>query len=286
MLEMLISPKKAERHPFELFFIGLFYAGLSIFLVDRIFAQDLVLSKYSGILIVTFTVMFSMPFIYYTIKLEENKVNSKRGMFALFKEHRRAIYAFLWLFAGFVLAFSVLHIVLPSNQGFAAQIETYCQINRPSAFDACVAQYSITQSAVNTNAYATASQRLFVIFSNNISVLIFTLLFSLLFGAGVIFILAWNASVIASAVAIFIKSDISRLPLGMSRYLIHGLPEIAAYFIVALAGGIISSAVIKHEFGTPKFWEVVRDSTGLIILSIAVLIIAALMEVFITPIFF
>ena len=74
MLEMLISPKRAERQPFELFFVGVFYASLSILLVNWIFAQDSVLSKYSGILIVTFTVMFSMPFVYYTIKLEESKI--------------------------------------------------------------------------------------------------------------------------------------------------------------------------------------------------------------------
>jgi len=41
--------------------------------------------------------------------------------------------------------------------------------------------------------------------------------------------------------------------------------------------------VIKHEFGTEKFWEVLQDSLNLIILSIVVLFIAALIEVFITP---
>src|SRR3989304_2107912 len=106
MLEMLISPRKAERRPIELFFVGAFYASLSMLLVDWIFSQDAVLSKYSGILIVTFTVMFSMPFIYYTIRLEERKITKERGMIALLKEHKKAIYAFLWLFLGFVVALS------------------------------------------------------------------------------------------------------------------------------------------------------------------------------------
>ena len=73
MLEMLINPMKAERRPWELFFVGAFYASLSILLVNWIFAQDAVLSRYSGILVVTFTVMFSMPFVYYTIRLEEKR---------------------------------------------------------------------------------------------------------------------------------------------------------------------------------------------------------------------
>jgi hypothetical protein len=79
MLEMLLNPRKAERHPWELFFVGVFYASLSILLVNWIFSQDAVLSKYSGILVVTFTVMFSMPFVYYTIKLENQVISSNSG---------------------------------------------------------------------------------------------------------------------------------------------------------------------------------------------------------------
>src|SRR3989304_5590633 len=123
MLEMLISPKKAERRPIELLFVGAFYASLSILLVNWIFSQDAVLSKYSGILVVTFTVMFSMPFVYYTIKNEERKVTSEKGTFALIKEHKNAIYAFMWLFIGFVVAFSIWYLVLSSTDSFKAQIE-------------------------------------------------------------------------------------------------------------------------------------------------------------------
>ncbi len=285
MLEMLINPKKAERMPFELFFVGAFYASLSILLVNWIFAQDAVLSRYSGILVVTFTVMFSMPFIYYTIKLEERKIEPSKGMFALFREHKRAIYAFMWLFIGFVVAFSAWYLILASNQSFRAQVETYCLINRPSTFNECVAQYGIKGTSYAT-AHATSGERLFMIFSNNIYVLIFTLIFSLIFGAGVIFILAWNASVIAAAVGIFSKSSLANMPLGLARYMIHGIPEIASYFIVALAGGLVSAAVIKHELGTDRFWQVLQDSLNLIILAVIVLFVAGLMEVYLTPALF
>lgn len=285
MLELLLNPRKAERKPWEMFFVGIFYASLSILLVNWIFSQDAVLSKYSGILVVTFTVMFSIPFIYYAIRLEERKISAQKGMFSLLREHKNAIYAFLWLFLGFVVAFSAGYIFLSSSQSFRAQIETYCMINRPSNFNECVSQYGIKSSSVPT-AFASAQQRLFMIFSNNIYVLIFTLVFSLIFGAGVIFILAWNASVIAAAIGIFTKSDMGMFPLSILRYMIHGLPEIASYFIVALAGGIVSSAVIRHEIGTENFWEVLQDSLNLVIIAVVVLFIAALIEVFVTPVIF
>jgi len=285
MLEMLINPRKAERRPWELFFVGLFYATLSFLLVHWIFSQDTVLSKYSAILIVTFTVMFSMPFVYYTIKFEERKIAKGRGSIALLKEHEKAIQVFLWLFLGFVVAFSFWQIFLASSSTFQAQIETYCVINQPNNFKDCVTQYTSKDTSL-ASGFATNKDRLFLIFSNNMYVMIFTLIFSLVFGAGAIFILAWNASVIAAAVGIFTKSELSILPLGILRYMIHGIPEIAAYFIAALAGGIISVAVIKHEFGTEKFWEVLQDSLNLIISAVVVLILAAMIEVFVTPLIF
>ena len=271
---MLLSPKKAERKPWELFFVGAFYASISLLLVIWMFASDPVLSKYSGVLIVTFTVMFSLPFIYFTIRYEEKKITPEKSIKTLLQEHERAIFAFLWLFLGFVVAFSFWYILLSSGHSFQAQIETFCMINRPSSFNECVTQYGVKEvSTINAHVYSN-SERFRIIFSNNLSVLMFTLVFSLIFGAGAIFVLAWNASVIAAAIGIFAKSEVSALPLGLWRYMIHGLPEIAAYFIVALAGGIVSTAVIRHEWGTEKFWEVMEDSLSLVLVSVIVLLFA------------
>ncbi len=246
MLEMLLSPRKAKRHPWEMFFVGLLYASLSVLLVNWIFGSDAVLSKYSGILVVTFTVMFSLPFMYYLIRNEEEKDIEGEGVFRILNQQSRALMALLWLFLGFIVAYSFFYVVLPSSNGFRAQVETYCIINRPANFNECIANYGIKTTA-GTTAFVTSTDRILMIFSNNVYVLIFTLVFSLIFGAGAIFVLAWNASVIAAAVGIFSKSSLANLPLGVMRYMIHGLPEMAAYFIAAMAGGIISVAVIRHD---------------------------------------
>ena len=286
MLEMLINPKKAERSPWEMFFVGAFYATVSLLLVKWIFSADPVLSKYTGILVVTFCVMFSIPFIYYTLKLEEEKDLQITGFKRLLLEHNRALLAFMFLFMGFIVAFSFWYIVFPSgNQNFRAQIETYCMINKPSHFDECVSEYGVERVS-KTTAFLTAKEKIVNIFANNIYVLIFTLVFSLIFGAGAIFILAWNASVISAAIGIFSKDNLANLPLGLARYMIHGIPEIGAYFAGALAGGIISIAVIKHDVHSEKFWIILQDSLNLVIISVALLFFAALIEVFITPAIF
>ena len=70
------------------------------------------------------------------------------------------------------------------------------------------------------------------------------------------------------------------------KYAIHGIPEIAAYFVAGLGGGIISVAVIKENFATKKFSKVILDSSDLILIAVLLLIIAGLLEVYITPILF
>ncbi|MBS3074227.1 stage II sporulation protein M [Candidatus Pacearchaeota archaeon] len=287
MFEMLLNPKRAERHPAEMFLVGLVYASLSILLVRWIFAKDIVLSNYSGILIVTFTVMFSLPFMYYAIKNEEQKDLETSGFMRLLLEHRRALLMFMWLFMGFIVAYSFWSILFSGSGILDAQVSVYCQINRPSqsAFQNCLEQYGVG-GFKKTTGFITSKEKVFMIFANNIYVLIFTLLFSLIFGAGAIFILAWNASVIAAAVGIFTQSNLKNLPLGLARYLIHGIPEIAAYFIGALAGGILSVAIIRRDMAKGKFWDIMQDSLNLIILAVVMLLIAALIEVFVTPVLF
>ena len=134
---------------------------------------------------------------------------------------------------------------------------------------------------------------------NNVRVLAFALLFSFIFGAGAIFILTWNASVIAVAIADTARGIVSSgaeavgvasvasyfhgFGLALARYMIHGIPEIGGYFVGGLAGGIISIGVIKYKLGSPKFKKVMFDALHLTILAIFILFVAAVLEVWVSP---
>ncbi len=286
MLEMLINPREAEKGPWKMFFIGLVYASLSLLLVNWFFSADAVLSKFSGLIVVTFCVMFSLPFMYFLIKQEEKQDEEVEGFWGVWKAHGDAMYAFMWLFLGFIVAFAFWYMILQNSLLFNAQIETYCMINNPGInLEDCVAKYSFTKPFQTTGA-ATKQIRFLSILENNVYVMIFTLLFSLIFGAGAIFVLAWNASVIAGAIGIFTKYKISHIPFGLVRYMIHGFPEIAAYFITALAGGIFGVGIIRHGIKDKKFLRVIENTIILLFLSIIILIGAALLEVYITPLLF
>ena len=68
--------------------------------------------------------------------------------------------------------------------------------------------------------------------------------------------------------------------------MLHGFPEIAAYFITALAGGIFGVGIIRHGIRDKKFLRVIENTIILLFISIIILIGAALLEVYITPLLF
>jgi hypothetical protein len=73
---------------------------------------------------------------------------------------------------------------------------------------------------------------------------------------------------------------------GMLQYLLHGIPEILAYFIGALASGMISFALVKHDFMGPKFKNIMKDTIGLISISVVILfLLSAIGEKVHKPVF-
>ena len=285
MLEAIINPKSSSKGPWKMFFVGLVYASLSLLLVHWFFSKDFVLSEYSGMIVVTFCVMFTLPFMYFLIKQEEDEDETVEGIWSVWKIHSDAIYAFMWLFLGFIVAFAFWYLILQNSTLFNAQLQTYCLINSPGNVDDCVARYTFSEKVLPTGAI-TKTDRLLSIVENNVYVMIFTLIFSLIFGAGAIFVLAWNASVISTAIGVFSKNEISGIPLGVARYMIHGFPEIAAYFITALAGGIFGVGFIRNGIKSQRFIRVIENTVILLFIAILILVIAAVIEVYITPNFF
>lgn len=285
MLESIINPQRLEKGPWKMLFVGIIYGSLSLLLVRWFFGGDVVLSQYSGMIVVLFSVMFALPFMYFIIKQEEEEDERVFGFLSVWKTHKDAVFSFMWLFLGLIIAFSFWYIILQDPNLFNAQIETYCRINSPGNIENCASNYRLSQIGESTGA-VTKQLRFLSIVENNIYVMIFTLILSLIFGAGAIFVLAWNASVIAAAIGVFTQYKVSEIPLGIARYMIHGFPEIAAYFITALAGGIFGVGVIRNGVRSKRFLHVVENVVILLFIAILILIFAAVIEVWFTPIFF
>jgi len=282
VVESLISPWKMENRPAKMIILGFLYCSIALFLSLWVFRT------HASLIMVFLATLAAVPLMYSTIKIEEEKDLTEAPEKKLLKEHSKALTAFMYLFLGMTLAFTLWYTVLPSDtvgSAFKSQTETINQING-----------GVTGLASST--FGSFSG----IFLNNMRVLMFCIIFSFLYGSGAIFILTWNASVIGAAMGDFIRHNLSNIAtatgagvvgeyfsiisVGLTQYILHGVPEILAYFTAGLAGGIISVAVIKHDFGSKKFEHVVLDSADLLIISIFMLLIAAFLEVFVTPAIF
>lgn len=132
-----------------------------------------------------------------------------------------------------------------------------------------------------------------VIISNNIKLLVFIFLTSFIFAAGSLFIIAWNASIIgvyigenalrySGLIDVPIISKLTGFVISLfystAQIILHGMLEFAGFFIAAIAGGVISVAVIKNQLFSKKFNKIALKTFAIFLLSAALIIIAAYIE--------
>lgn len=282
VLESLISVKQAEKNPSKLLILS------SIFTFIAVIISYFVFHGYASIVSIFLITIAATTLMYNVIRYEEKKDYFIRSERLLLHEHAKAFKVFLYFFLGVTLTLTAIYLFMPQQYNaiiFEAQSSTLTQING-------MATASLSQSFDIFK----------LIFLNNLRVLIFCIMFSFFYGVGALFILNWNASVIAVAMGNFVKNyvihnipQISNISFthyiigllsAFLRYFIHGIPEIMAYIIAGFAGGIISVAIIRYHYTTKKFHQILIDTSTLLTLSLIILFIAALLEVYVTPLFF
>jgi stage II sporulation protein M len=165
----------------------------------------------------------------------------------------------LFYFAGLTLAFAIWSFMLPP-EFFQVQTQKINEI------------HGVTGAA--SYKYYTFTQ----ILNNNLQVMFFAFLFSLVFGAGAIFIIAWNASILGVYIG-DLANSLWQIPIVSLSFLPHGLPEIGAYLIAGIAGGLLSAMLIRKN--TIHIKEVVAfDCLKLLIIACVLIVIAAGIEVY------
>lgn len=265
MLDLLFNPARAERHPLEIFIIAAFYSSLSIILGLWIFKES------TSLAIVFLTVLSCLYVVQGAIKMEEKKEKNYESESWMIKEHKSIAILILALFLGFTFSFTLWTFFLPqeiSGSVFGLQSS------------------SIEQIKLITGKATDSTSSISIILTNNMKIVLISLIFAIFYGAGAIYILVWNASVMG-----FVIGSISRetfgliaLPIAAAKYFLHGIPEMIAYILSAIAGGILYFAFLRGDL-TNKYRvkRIIVDVLCLMGLSIIILIFAALLEVFVSP---
>jgi uncharacterized membrane protein SpoIIM required for sporulation len=308
VLESILKPEQIEKRPIEMIIFGFIIASIGLILALWVFPS------YASFAMITFTVMATLPLMVKIMKHEKEKQEKSKTPWNILNQ-KYAISAIIFLFLGFLIAFSFWFSILPTdvtNKLFSIQINTFTQINNPSGAATISPNTTIqinspqtipstSPGMSNPSGAAIMPKVPFTrILFNNLRVLALSILFSLIFCSGAIFILAWNASVLSVGMTNTIKLGVaaggngsanyfSAVSFSLIKYLIHGIPEIASYVVGGLAGGIISFMILdvklNHKIPSKKFSNLSKGVLMLILIAIALLVIAAAIEVGIISIF-
>jgi uncharacterized membrane protein SpoIIM required for sporulation len=275
VLEAILNSKQIEHKPILMLLYSIIVTTISLWTAKIIFPSA------QSIVFIFFISIALIPIFYKILQdTEENdEIIGNHINLTFFEKHENILKIYLFFFLGIIIAASFWYTILPTettNEMFKYEITTLKDLR--GNYDCNIHNYKECTFLKIT--------------LNNLKILLFCFTISFFFGTGAIFILTWNASVIGVFIGDLAKSSlteynsilisyITSLPIGIGSILLHGLPEIGAYCIGGLAGGILSIAIIQGK----KPECIIKDSTILMILAIFIIILAAILEVYITPLF-
>jgi uncharacterized membrane protein SpoIIM required for sporulation len=265
MLENILKPDWLERTPRYAFIIGFIYSIIGII------AAYIVFPRSQGIASIAFLSMLLIPSLskIFTIEEKQDAASKKFTIKRIFQDHADVLQVYFMLFLGIFLAYALFSIKFTNLlvQGvFDSQLR--------------IIGMNVGQALGGLNFYG--------ILTNNIKVMIIFLVLSLIFGAGSILFLAWNASVwgvvfgylathYTNAFDTFVGTFLKVMP--------HMFLEAGAYFFAIVAGGIMSQAVLREKVGSNKFNYVLKDGFVFLTVSMVLLILGAFVEVYVYTLF-
>jgi hypothetical protein len=293
VLESIIPEKKLRKHPVLIFVLTVIVCAGSILFARLLFPQ------HASVLSVAFITIGLVPLIYDILSDEEaEELAEKHSASTFFARHFNLIMLYVWIFIGIIFSFAVIYAGLPffssvvefvsapisplfgfepfkscttlgncdSAKGllFDEQLKAFCGIagscnngvplsiaGRASAFglEACRSSSSTIVSCT------------WFIFENNAGVLLFTVVLSLLYGVGAVFIIVWNASILGVFFGenLLLGDHVKWIGMLQSMLVGHGAPELFGYVFGALAGAVLSALVARGELFTHDADVILKD---------------------------
>ena len=269
MLESLVSFKEITKRPYLMFPWAFVMGSIAIFISIQV-SYRVIISSISfdptGLFAVLFVILPSSYFITHLLKkeelLEEEYIREHHEKF-FWVRHEKDIMIMMFFFLGLTMAFAFWSFIMPESL-FQVQIAKINQITGGTG---------VTGAAINQNELFSR------ILVNNLQVMGFSLLFSFIFGAGVAFIIAWNASILGIYVGAKLSETVWHIPVVTLGFLPHGLPEIAGFVCAGLAGGLLSAALIRNR--DMRMLKIIAfDSAKIMGIAVSLIFMAAAIEVY------
>ncbi|MCK4328137.1 MAG: stage II sporulation protein M [Candidatus Diapherotrites archaeon] len=271
MLESLLEAEKAERAPWKMLFLAMAIGAVAIALAGMIGTGN-----ESGHLVVAFACIAAAPLMVRVIQIEEKEDTEpwlSKSEIGMLMRHGDMFAVYGLYFIGFIIVTSLFFTVFP--------LETM-----EGVFSSQVGELGAIESLRQTG-QVTSPCGFMCLVENNLGVLALVLLFSFVFGAGAVYIVTWNASVVgvligtlarqhaAQSGGSLIVSYLIALPYSLISLFPHGLFEVGSYLLGGLGAGMLSAALIRKDY---KNKVVIKDIATILLLAVVFVVIGAFIE--------
>ncbi|MFH1399394.1 MAG: stage II sporulation protein M [Candidatus Woesearchaeota archaeon] len=260
VFEQLFRERWLEKKPRHAFLLAVICSLIGIVSALFIFGSN------PGLMSVAFTSLLLLPTLNILLSHEENVEirENKLSLHMLFKDHKDIFEIYIFLFLGIFTAYSLIALLSPHSQAI---------------FTEQLAVAGLAGSALNPQFIKT-------VLLNNLAVLFWCFALSLVYGAGSILFLTWNASawgVIFGYIARHSAASTNQSPLiafaiTILPILPHMITEAASYISAAIVGGVVSKAALREDLGSKKFNHVITDALIFCVIALVLVFIAAIIE--------
>ncbi len=268
MLEEILT-FKTNNQPTKLILFTIFITVIGFI------SSILIFPEHSSIAHVLITTILLIPLLSKQIKKEEKR-ESKVGMKRFYKNHKSVFKIFLLLFTGIFIGYVIIILLMVF---FPAQLATSFDYQFAFIENSEILTNSLLESSTNI------SQITLGLIMQNLLLIIICFALSLFYGSGGIFLVILNASIFATFLIESMKlfKDFGSYSLVFGIYLLFWfIPITAAFLLTAIAGGVMSKALVHEKFHSKRFNNVLKDAFVLFISSLVLIIIAGLLQVFLT----
>jgi len=266
VLEQFFKASWLEKKPAISLLLGFVFVFIGLITSLIFFRNDI------SIALLFLVTLLLVPSLMKLIDLEE-KMESKFGIKHFFKNHKPILMIYLFLFLGIFAGYLVIGFGAGDNLDYISEEQMKVLDGGLTAEE--MVDFSFDEKLSNA----------FGIFSSNLLVVLIFFILSVFYGAGGIFLVVWNASIFSTFIVMTINNLSRGVPhaLGLlGAFSLHLIPEVFAFLVAAIAGGVLSRALIKERWKGKHLSNVIKDAVVLLLISLGVLMIAALLEAFVS----
>lgn len=273
-LDDLFKSKFLKHGPYVSFIFGF---GLTIvaFFTSLVFFRD-----YISVSTIFLTTLLLTPTFILMLK-SEVKIDRQYGLRNFFKNHKTIFEVYFFSFIGIFLAFVFLGLAVQDRPGAYNSLFEF-QLNFLEF------QQGVNVEVVQNFVESTLTPSLgevIALSSHDLIVVLICFGLSFVYGASAIFLIILNGSVFANFIIFVIRIIAENTTQGIQAFLIfliHLIPEISGFLLAAIAGGVASKALVLEMNESNALRNVFKDVTVLLLISIGLVIVSTILEVFVT----